>query len=138
VLSTAVGYTGGGTVDPGYREVCAGGTGHAEAVMVEFDPRRTSFERLAKLFFEIHDPSQVNGQGPDHGDQYRSAVFYFDQDQRETAERLKSELSARGMSVATEIVPAGRFWPAEDYHRDYYERNGKAPYCHSRVKRFED
>lgn len=136
VLSTTVGYIGGKTEAPTYQEVCAKGTGHAEAVEVRFDPDMVSFETLARLFFEIHDPTQVNRQGPDIGDQYRSAVFYQDEDQRQTTEKLIALLKEKGFEVATEVVKATRFWPGEDYHQDYYAKNGKQPYCHTRTKRF--
>jgi peptide methionine sulfoxide reductase msrA/msrB len=92
---------------------------------------------MARLFFEIHDPCQLNQQGPDVGDQYRSAVFYMDAAQKQTAEKLIDELKKQGLDVVTQVVPAGTFWPAEAYHQDYYQRSGKTPYCHFRVKRFK-
>jgi peptide methionine sulfoxide reductase msrA/msrB len=137
VVRTTVGYTGGRTERPTYRDVCSGATGHAEAVEVWFDPRQTTFEALARLFFEIHDPSQRDRQGPDVGNQYRSAVFYIDSGQKAAAEKLVGELRSRGVDVATQIAPAAVFWPAEEYHQDYYERTGKTPYCHRRVARFD-
>ncbi len=136
VLSTRVGYTGGRTPHPTYREVCSGRTGHAEAVEVVFDPDVISYEELAKLFFETHDPTQVNRQGPDMGDQYRSAIFYLDEEQKATAERLIRTLKAKGYPVATEVTAASTFWPAEDYHQKYYDRTGHSPYCHVYTKRF--
>lgn len=136
VIRTTVGYTGGRTQAPTYAQVCAHGTGHAEAVEVIFDPQRTGFEPLVRLFFEIHDPTQVDRQGPDIGDQYRSAIFYLDDAQRQTAERLVAMLRKRGYAVATRIEPAGRFWPGEPEHRDYYQRKGSLPYCHMRLRRF--
>jgi peptide methionine sulfoxide reductase msrA/msrB len=136
VLSTTVGYVGGKTKTPTYREVCTKTTGHAEAVEVRFDASKVSYETLARLFFEIHDPTQVNRQGPDVGNQYRSAVFYTDEKQRETTEKLIGLLEAKGLDVATQVVKAARFWPAEDYHQDYYVKTGKQPYCHTRTKRF--
>ncbi|MBI5154242.1 bifunctional methionine sulfoxide reductase B/A protein [Candidatus Poribacteria bacterium] len=136
VLSATSGYIGGTKDSPSYREVCSHDTGHAEAVEVVFDPRKTSFEKLARLFFEIHDPTQVNRQGPDIGDQYRSAVFYVDDEQKQVTEGLIAELKAKGFRVATQVVPATTFWSAEDYHQDYYAKTGKEPYCHARVKRF--
>ncbi len=136
VLSTRVGYTGGRTPHPTYREVCSGRTGHAEAVEVIFDPDVISYEELAKLFFETHDPTQVNRQGPDVGDQYRSAIFYLDEEQKATAERLIRTLKAKGYPVATEVTAASTFWPAEDYHQKYYDRTGHSPYCHVYTKRF--
>ncbi len=136
VLSTRAGYTGGHTAHPTYREVCTGQTGHAEAVEVCFDPDVTSYEALARLFFETHDPTQVNRQGPDRGTQYRSAIFYLDDDQKETAKRLIERLRAKGLDVATEVTPAGPFWPAEAYHQKYYDVTGKTPYCHIYTPRF--
>ncbi len=136
VVSTTVGYTGGHTKSPTYRQVCGKQTGHAEAVEVVYDPAKTSYEALAKLFFETHDPTQVNRQGPDVGDQYRSAIFYLDDEQKQTAEKLIKILESKGYRVATKLVPAGEFWPAEEYHQDYYEKMGKEPYCHRYTKRF--
>lgn len=134
VLRTTVGYTGGKTENPTYREVCSHTTAHAEAVEVVWDPARVDFETLAKLFFEIHDPTQANGQGPDIGDQYRSEIFYTDDEQKVVAERLIGELKARGMNVVTRVTPAGKFWPGEDYHQDYYDKQNARPYCHARKK----
>jgi len=131
VVSTTVGYTGGHSDDPTYEQVCSNRTGHAEAVEVEYDSSKTSFEELAKLFFETHDFTQHNRQGPDVGKQYRSVIFYLNEQQREVATRLVQELEKKSYDVKTEIVPAGKFWPAEEYHQDYYEKKGKAPYCHT-------
>lgn len=136
VLSVRSGYTGGETSNPSYKQVCSGRTGHAEAVKVEYDPGQVSYETLAKLFFEIHDPTQVNRQGPDVGTQYRSAVFFADEEQRRVAEKLIAELKAKGYGVATTVEKAGTFWPAEDYHQDYYQKTGHQPYCHIYTKRF--
>lgn len=136
VLSTRVGYMGGHTPNPTYGEVCDHGTGHAEAVEVVFDPAKTSFETLAKLFFEIHDPTQVDRQGPDIGDQYRSEVFYLDEAQKATTEKLIGVLKDKGYKVATKLSPAREFWEAEDYHQDYYVKTGKTPYCHIYTRRF--
>jgi peptide methionine sulfoxide reductase msrA/msrB len=137
VLRTTAGYIGGSTENPTYRQVCGKGTGHAEAVEVLFDPERVSFEKLARLFFEIHDPTQIDRQGPDIGDQYRSEIFYLDEEQRRVAEELIALLRNRGYDVATRLTPAGVFWPAESYHQNYYESQGSAPYCHGYTKRFE-
>ena len=136
VLKVESGYIGGTTENPTYEEVCSHRTGHAEAVRVLFDPAKVSYETLARLFFEIHDPTQENGQGPDLGDQYRSEIFYTSPAQQATAERLIAELRRKGYDVVTQVTPAGRFWPAEDYHQRYYERKGTQPYCHAYTKRF--
>jgi len=121
------GYIGGDVENPGYREVCSGRTGHAEAVRVHFDPERVGYDDLLRVFWECHDPTQVNRQGPDVGTQYRSAIFYLDDAQREAAERSRNELQWSGRHkdpVATEIVPAGIFYRAEEYHQRYFEKNG--------------
>lgn len=136
VISTSVGYTGGHTANPSYKQVCAGNTGHYEAIEIVFDPSKTSFEEVTKLFFEIHDPTQWNHQGPDWGEQYRSAVFYRNGDQKMIAEKLINQLKAKGFTVVTEVKPAGTFWKAEDYHQDYYNHKGSEPYCHGFVQRF--
>ncbi|MEW6050231.1 MAG: bifunctional methionine sulfoxide reductase B/A protein [Candidatus Zixiibacteriota bacterium] len=136
VLSTRVGYMGGRTEQPTYQDVCSDTTGHAEAVEVVFDPTKTNFETLAKLFFEIHDPTQVNRQGPDIGDQYRSEIFYVDDNQKQISEKLIGILKAKGFKVATRLAKADKFWEAEKYHQDYYDQTGKQPYCHVYTKRF--
>ncbi|MBN1764909.1 MAG: bifunctional methionine sulfoxide reductase B/A protein [Sedimentisphaerales bacterium] len=136
VLSTSVGYTGGHVDKPSYKQVCSSQTGHAEAMEVVFDPAQTSFEDLAKLFFEIHDFTQMNRQGPDIGPQYRSAIFYQDEHQKEIAEKLIKILTQKGYDVKTQLVPAQTFWPAEDYHQDYYQKKGSQPYCHIYKKIF--
>ncbi len=130
VLATRVGYTGGTVDNPSYEEVCANTTGHAEAVEVTFDPTQTDFETLARLFFETHDPTQLNRQGPDVGFQYRSEIFYLNEDQQRTAQRLIEILRSKGLDVVTHVTPAAPFWEAEDYHQNYYDRKGSLPYCH--------
>ena len=136
VLATSVGYMGGHTNSPTYKEVCSGKTGHAETVEVDFDPGKTDFETLARFFLEIHDPTQVNRQGPDIGDQYRSVIFYTNDSQKEIAGNLIKFLNNHGYAVATELTKAGTFWVGEEYHQDYYAKNGEAPYCHIYQKRF--
>ncbi len=136
VISTAAGYTGGTVDNPTYEQVCTGKTGHAEAVEVLYDPNRVDYEKLAKLFFEIHDFTQLNRQGPDIGQQYRSAIFYADEEQKKTAEMLMQLLTDMGYKVKTELVKAGKFWPAETFHQDYYIKTGKEPYCHIHKKIF--
>jgi peptide methionine sulfoxide reductase msrA/msrB len=136
VLSTQVGYMGGHVKNPTYEEVCTGKTGHAETMEVVFDPSQTDYETLARLFFEIHDPTQVNRQGPDVGYQYRSAIFYVDDSQKEIAEKLIKILKDKGYKVATEVAKADTFWKAENYHQSYYQKNGHEPYCHGYTKRF--
>jgi len=136
VVATDVGYTGGKTDSPTYKQVCSDLTGHAETVRVLFDPSQVSYEELAKLFFETHDQSQVDRQGPDVGTQYRSAIFYLSEHQKTTAEQLIAQLKLKGYSVATEVTKATVFWPAEKYHQDYYRNNGNSPYCHIYRKKF--
>ncbi len=135
VLSTRVGYMGGTAQHPTYEQVCTGTTGHLETLEVVFDPEKVSYEDLAKLFFEIHDPTQSNGQGPDIGRQYLSAVFYKDEKQKKTIEKLVDILRLHGLDVVTQVREASTFWPAENYHQDYYTKTGGNPYCHFRVKR---
>ena len=132
VLATVVGYVGGRKSKPTYKQVCTGKTGHAEAIEVYYDPKVVTYEQLTKLFYEIHDFTQLNRQGPDIGTQYRSAVFYKNEDQKEVAQRITAQLKKKGLRVKTQIVPAAQFWPAEVYHQDYYQKTGKQPYCHIR------
>lgn len=136
VISIEAGYIGGTMDHPTYRDVCDNKTGHAEAVQIKFDPAKTSYETLAKLFFEIHDPEQMNRQGPDIGLQYRSEIFYTTSLQKQVAEKLIDILKSKGYKVATRVTLATDFWEAENYHQDYYERKGTQPYCHAYTKRF--
>ena len=136
VVSTEVGYIGGNKENPTYKEVCSHTTGHAEAIEITYDPSKTSYEEIAKLFFEIHDPTQVDRQGPDVGDQYRSEIFYLNDDQKKIAENLINVLKQKGYNVVTKLEKAGRFYKAEDYHQNYYQNNGESPYCHKYMKRF--
>lgn len=138
VMSAESGYMGGRVENPTYEQVCGHGTGHVETVRVVFDPSRTSYEKLARFFFEIHDPTQVDRQGPDRGEQYRSAIFTSDAGEKKTVEGLISLLERKGMKVATKIEPAGPFWPAEDYHQNYLLRHEGRACHHHRVNRFGD
>ena len=128
VTSTSVGYAGGTLANPTYQDVCTGKTGHAEVVQVEFDPAVVSYDRLLDVFFDIHDPTQVDRQGPDVGSQYRSVVFTHDADQAAAAETAKQQLASAGAPdrpIATAIEPAGDYWLAEDYHQQYDEKRRK-------------
>jgi peptide methionine sulfoxide reductase msrA/msrB len=136
VLKTSVGYIGGHVKEPSYREVCQKTTGHAEAIEVTFNPAKVDYSTLAKLFFETHDPTQVDGQGPDIGPQYRSEVFYHSKEQKEIIKGLFDQLSAKGLKVATQLSPISIFWDAEEDHQHYYEKTGGQPYCHRYQKRF--
>jgi peptide-methionine (S)-S-oxide reductase len=132
VTGTAVGYTGGHLQNPSYEAVCTDRTGHAEVVQVEFDPNRIDFERLLELFWTIHDPTTPNRQGPDVGTQYRSAVFYHDESQRDAAAAMKDQLQSSGRfrrPIVTEITPAATFWRAEEYHQKYFQKHGGSS-CH--------
>ncbi|NLN69513.1 MAG: peptide-methionine (S)-S-oxide reductase MsrA [Chloroflexi bacterium] len=126
VIDTVVGYTGGTFENPTYPLVCTGNTGHAEAVQVTYDTEKITFKELVKVFFDLHDPTTLNRQGPDVGSQYRSAIFYHDSEQREIAEQFTSELDTSGKYryiIVTQIVPAGIFYKAEDYHQRYYAKH---------------
>ena len=133
VVSTRVGYTGGRTADPSYREVCTGRTGHAEAVRVVFDPSQVSYEQLLETFWSVHDPTTLNRQGPDVGTQYRSAIFHHDEGQRSAALESLSRRQASGehggREIVTEILPATEFYEAEEYHQRYLEKGGRSA-CH--------
>ncbi|MDD5458063.1 MAG: bifunctional methionine sulfoxide reductase B/A protein [Phycisphaerae bacterium] len=137
VISTTVGYTGGNVENPTYKQVCTGKTGHAESVEVVYDPNKVTYEQLVKLFFETHDFTQLDRQGPDIGKQYRSAIFYLDENQKKTADAVIDILRKKGDDVKTELTAAGEFWPAEDYHQDYYDKTQKQPYCHIYRKIFD-
>ena len=137
VIYAVSGYTGGTQEFPSYQQVCRGDTGHIEAVEVLFDPRQTTYEKLARLFFETHDPTQLDRQGPDIGEQYRSVIYPIDGKQKAVAEQLIAILKAKGHKVVTRVELAGKFWPAEANHQDYYFRKGSTPYCHAPVKRFD-
>jgi peptide-methionine (S)-S-oxide reductase len=131
VIDVKVGYSGGHTERPSYEEVCSHTTGHAEVAEVAFDPDRVSYEQLLEVFWAMHDPTQVNRQGPDIGDQYRSVIFTHSEDQRLAATESKAKAQARfDRPIATQVEPVPTFYPAEDYHQEYYEKNGHEPYCH--------
>jgi methionine-S-sulfoxide reductase len=130
VGKTVVGYTGGHTDNPTYEQVCSHRTGHAEAVLIDFDSQKVSYEALCRHFFRMHDPTQLNRQGWDVGDNYRSAIFYFDDEQRQTAQQVKYECEPKfDKPIVTEIAPASKFFEAEDYHQKYTERTGQGM-CH--------
>jgi peptide-methionine (S)-S-oxide reductase len=132
VLDAVSGYSGGRTENPSYNDVCTDHTGHAEVVQVTFDPSKVSYEQLLDVFWKIHDPTQVNRQGPDFGTQYRTAIFYHSPEQEAAAKKSKQTLDASGrfrQPIATEITPAGPFWRAEEYHQRYLEKRG-AESCH--------
>jgi peptide-methionine (S)-S-oxide reductase len=132
VIRTRVGYTGGNTPNPTYKDVCSDRTGHAEAVEIEYDPATLSYEKLLQVFWENHDPTQLNRQGPDHGSQYRSGIFYHTLEQKAEADASKEKLEQShrfNRPVVTEIVPAATFFEAEDYHQQYLEKRGLA-HCH--------
>lgn len=125
VISTRVGYTGGNSKNPTYEDVCTDKTGHAEAVEIEFDPATVSFEKLLELFWSVHDPTQLNRQGPDVGSQYRSVIFYHNDGQKEAAEKSLKDLQKKlSGKIATKIVKAPDFYEAEDYHQKYLSKNG--------------
>jgi peptide-methionine (S)-S-oxide reductase len=132
VRAVESGYSGGNVSRPSYREVCSGATGHAEVVRVTFDPDRISYRDLLEVFFAVHDPTTLNRQGADVGTQYRSVIFHHDLEQKRTAENLIAEMERSGDwpdPIVTEVSPLGEFYPAEDYHRDYYRSNPGQPYC---------
>ena len=130
------GYMGGWVKNPGYYDVVKGKTGHVETVKVVYDPKVVTFEELTKLFFEIHDPEQKDGQGPDIGSQYLSEIFYHNEEEKNTAQRVIDILTKKGYDVATSLVEVSPFYIAEGFHQDYYARTGKTPYCHIYKKIF--
>lgn len=130
------GYAGGHVPNPSYELVCMGLSGHAEVVQVTFDPEVISFQELLEVFFTVHDPTTPNRQGPDTGTQYRSAIYYHGEEQRRAAEEVIAEFDRRGVwdaPIVTEVLPLDTFYPAEDYHQDYYRRNAEQPYCQAIV-----
>ena len=131
VIETMAGYTGGHTQSPSYEEVCGHTTGHAEAVKIIYDPGKVSYSTLLRHFFRMHDPTQLNRQGPDIGDQYRSGIFYLDERQRQSAQKIIDQLNKNKYEnkVVTTLEPAAKFWKAEDYHQKFTEKTGKGM-CH--------
>ena len=138
VIAADSGYMGGHTQNPTYQDICTGSTGHLEVVEVTYEPSKVSFEDLAKMFFETHESAQTNGQGPDIGSQYLSAVFYNDEAEKETIEKLIGILATKGVKSATKLIKASEhpFYKAEEYHQDYYKKHNKTPYCHTYMKKF--
>jgi len=138
VIHADSGYMGGALNNPSYKEVCSGNSGHLEVVEVRYDSKIVSFETLARLFLEIHDPTQKNGQGPDIGSQYLSAIFYNNEEEKQVSKKLFDILETKGYKIATKLISTKNtpFFKAEDYHQDYYLKHKKAPYCHSYKKRF--
>ncbi|MBA2710628.1 MAG: bifunctional methionine sulfoxide reductase B/A protein [Tatlockia sp.] len=137
VVKVESGYCGGTVSNPEYDQVCSGKTGHYEAVRVVYDRAITDYHKVLKRFFEIHDPTQRSGQGPDIGSQYKSAVFYYNEKQREEGEQLIQLLRKNGYDVATQLLKMQNFWPAEGYHQNYYGKHQKTPYCHRPERRFD-
>jgi len=136
VLNAVSGYMGGSLDNPTYQDVLTGKTGHLEAVEITYDPGQVSYQELTEFFFEIHDPTQANGQGPDIGAQYLSAVFYSSEKEKEISQELVNLLKNKGFDVVTKIIPAETFWIAEEYHQDYYVKKNQQPYCHVYRKKF--
>lgn len=137
VLDAVSGYIGGTLANPTYQDVLTGDTGHLEAVEITYDPDVVTFEELTKFFFEIHDPAQVNGQGPDLGAQYLSAVFYNTDEEKMITQKLIDLLNDKGYDVVTKLIAAEVFWKAEDYHQDYYVKKNQQPYCHIYKRKFD-
>jgi len=132
VIKTTSGFSGGHVANPSYREVCTGNTGHAECIQVIYDPKKITYDELLEVFWQTHDPTTLNRQGADEGTQYRSVIFYHNNEQKEKAEKYKAELNKSGAfnaPIVTEITPYSKFYAAENYHQDYYELNGSEPYC---------
>lgn len=136
VSQTTVGFMGGHVDKPSYKDVCTGETGHLEVTAITYDPKMVSYDELVKYFFETHDFTQTNGQGPDIGSQYLSCIFYNNAEEKVIAQKNIDALQQKGYKVATMLKPASTFWKAEDYHQQYYQHNGKQPYCHKYTKIF--
>ena len=132
VINVTSGYAGGSTENPTYEEVCTGKTGHAEVCLIEYDPRKISYKELLEIFWKTHNPTTLNRQGMDVGTQYRSVIFYHNEEQKKLAEEYKAKLDAAGIydsPIVTEILPAGKFYPSESYHQDYFKNNPQQAYC---------
>jgi peptide methionine sulfoxide reductase msrA/msrB len=136
VLKTEVGYCGGTTSYPNYQQICTEDTGHLEAIRIVYNSAQLNYEQVLHYFFEIHNPEQTDGQGPDLGEQYLSAIFYFDNEQQQIAQHVIDQLTHLNYQPATKLLPVTPFWPAEDYHQDYYTKTGKEPYCHFYSRKF--
>lgn len=135
VVRSVSGYSGGRTLNPTYEDICSHGSGHAEVIQVEFDPAKVGYDRLMEIFFESHDPTTLNRQGADEGDQYRSVIFFHDEGQHQAALRVKTAAQSHyDDPIVTEIVPLKKFWPAEDYHQDYFAKNPDQAYCSFVIK----
>ena len=138
VLKTQVGYSGGSHTAPSYEDVCSGTSGHYEVLRVVYNPAVINYKKITQFFFEIHDATQNNGQGSDIGKQYQSVIFYYDYVQKNIAEELVQQLKDMNYQVSTKVLPVSVFWPAEEYHQNYYTKNGKQPYCHRYTKIFQE
>ena len=136
VITANSGYMGGFIDNPTYKQICYENTGHLEAVEVKYDSSIINYEALTKYFFEIHDPTQVNGQGPDIGDQYLSAIFFNDNAEKDISTKLITILNNKGYSIITKLLPYKEFWLAEEYHQNYYKKKSESPYCHFYKKKF--
>lgn len=136
VLKAEVGYSGGSKIMPSYQDICSGTTGHYEVVRVVYHPAKIDFRQLTQFFFEIHHFAQEDGQGPDIGEQYKSVIFYYDEEQQKIASEVIHQLEQMKQHVSTKLLPVKTFWRAEEYHQRYYEKNQKTPYCHRHQKIF--
>ena len=136
VISAVSGYMGGSTKDPSYDDVCYGNTGHLEVVKLEYNPSKISYEELVKFFFEIHDFTQIGGQGTDIGEEYISAIFYKSYDEKKVIRKIIEILISKGYEIATLLLPVDTFWKAEEYHQDYYDKKKQQAYCHMHQKIF--
>jgi len=136
VISIQTGYMGGKIKNPTYKQVCSKNTGHIETIQITYDPKKISYKQLTKYFFEIHDPTQIDGQGPDIGQQYQSAIFYNNKQEKQIAQQLINILQKKNCHVVTKLIPKTNFYKAEEYHQNYYNKHHKKPYCHTYQKKF--